>query len=56
MRGGLMKGLVTGALLGGAAATIYGVMNWQNQRKLNRLAAQGGHWVANKTDELFGKK
>ena len=56
MRGGMIKGLVAGALLGGAAATIYGVMNWQTQRKWSRMAAHGGQWVADKTDELFGRK
>ena len=56
MKGLTLKGLLTGALIGGSAAMLYGVMNWQTQRRWNRMAAQGGQWVADKTDELFGKK
>ena len=28
---GMVKGLMTGAIIGGAAATMFGVMNWQTR-------------------------
>ena len=56
MKGGLFKGLIAGAAIGGAAAMLYGMMNWQTQRKWCHMATDGGHWVADKADELFGKK
>ena len=52
MRGGLMKGLLAGMLIGGSAATIFGVMNWQTERKWNEKAKQTGSWIADKADDL----
>ena len=52
MRGGLMKGLLTGMLIGGSAATIFGVMNWQTERKWNQKAKQTGSWISDKADDL----
>lgn len=53
MKNGTMKSLMTGMLLGGAAATIYGVMNWQTERRLNLKMRQGGQWIAKKKDEVM---
>lgn len=55
MKNGTMRGLMTGMLLGGAAATIYGVMNWQTERKWNQKMRQGGQWITQKKDELMKK-
>ena len=55
MRNGMMKGLMTGALLGGAAATIFGIVNWKTERRWHMQARKAGHWMANKTDEILGK-
>ena len=51
MRGGLMKGLLAGMLIGGSAATIFGVMNWQTERKWNQKAKQTGSWISDKADD-----
>lgn len=55
MRGGMMKGLVAGALIGGSAAMMYGVMNWQSARSMNQQMKKTGHWLANKTGNLASK-
>lgn len=52
---GTIKGLVTGALIGGAAATMFGVMNWQTERRWNQQVRQGGKWVASKADRMMKK-
>jgi len=56
MKGGMVKGMLTGAMIGGSAAMIYGVMNWQTQRKLCAKAAKTGHWMAKKADAIFSGK
>jgi len=53
MKSGLMKGLMTGALIGCSAATVFGIMNWQTERRWARKAQKTGHWMAHKADELF---
>lgn len=55
MRGGLIKGLITGALIGGAAATAFGVMNWRTERRWCQQAQRFGDRMAKKADELFGQ-
>ena len=55
MKNGMMKGLITGMALGGAAMTLYGVMNWQAARGANQKAKQAGSWIANKADDLTRK-
>lgn len=52
MKHGMMKGLMTGMFLGGAAATMFGVMNWQTERKWNQQIRKGGRWLTQKTDDL----
>lgn len=49
---GMIKGLMTGMVIGGTAATMYGIMNWQTERKWNLQLRRGGHWLSHKTDEL----
>ena len=53
MRRGMARGLMTGMLIGGTAATMFGIMNWQNERKWNRQMRQGGKWISKKTDQLM---
>lgn len=55
MKGGMMKGLLAGMLIGTAAATAYGVMNWQTERKWNQAAKRTGSWISNKAGNLAGK-
>ena len=55
MKSGMMKGLITGALIGGSAAMMYGVMNWQSAKRMNQQVKKTGHWLATKTDDLTAK-
>lgn len=55
MKGSMMKGLITGALIGGSAAMMYGVMNWQGAKRINQQVKKTGHWLATKTDDLTSK-
>jgi len=48
----MMKGLMTGMIIGGTAATMFGVMNWQTERKWNQQIRRSGRWLSKKTDEL----
>lgn len=52
---GMVKGLVTGMMIGGAAATMFGVMNWQTERRWNQQIRRSGRWLTQKTDELAKK-
>ena len=55
MKGGMIKGLMTGMLIGSAAATAFGVMNWQTERKWNQKARQTGSWVSDRMDDIARK-
>lgn len=55
MRNGMTKGLVTGLLIGGSAATIFGVMNWQTEKKWNVKARKTGNWVTRKANNIVSK-
>lgn len=55
MRIGTIRGMIAGTLIGGAAATMFGIVNWQTQRKLNQQMKRGGKWLSCKTDELIRK-
>ena len=55
MRSGLVKGLIAGMLIGGSAATVYGVLNWQTEKKWNRKAKQTGSWISDRADEFSRK-
>ena len=55
MKSGLIKGLVTGMLIGGSAATIFGVLNWQTERSWNRQAKKTGSWISDRADEIARK-
>jgi len=52
MKGGMLKGLMTGMLIGGAAATAFGIMNWQTERKWNQTVKKTGSWISDKADEM----
>ncbi len=55
MKGGMVKGLMTGMLLGSAAATVFGVMNWKTVRSWNQSAKKTGSWISSKADDITGK-
>ena len=50
-----MKGLITGALIGGSAAMMYGIMNWQSAKQMNRQVKKTGNWIASKADDFTSK-
>lgn len=52
MKNGMMKGLITGALIGGSAAAMYGVMNWQTAKKMNQQMKKTGHWLTTKAENI----
>ena len=55
MKGGMTKGLIAGMLIGSAAATAFGVMNWQTERKWNQKARMTGSWISDRADNLTRK-
>ena len=55
MKGGMTRGLIAGMLIGSAAATAFGVMNWQTERKWNQKAKMTGSWISDKADDLVKK-
>ncbi len=55
MKSGMVKGLITGAVIGGSAAMMYGIMNWQNAKKMNQQFKKTGRWIAGKTDDLTSR-
>ncbi len=55
MKGGMMKGLITGMLIGGSAAMVYGVMNWQKEKEWNRQARKTGSWISEQAENLARK-
>lgn len=55
MKSGMIKGLITGAVIGGSAAMMYGIMNWQNARHMNAKMKKTGHWIAGKADDLTSR-
>ena len=50
-----MKGLVAGMLIGGSAATIFGVMNWQTEKKWNQQAKKTGSWISDRAEGIVKK-
>lgn len=52
MKRGMIKGLMTGMFIGGTAATMFGIMNWQTERKWNQQIRKSGRWLSQKTDGL----
>ena len=55
MSKGLVKGMAAGMLIGGAAATLFGVMNWQTERQWNRQLRRSGRWFSKKANEWTEK-
>ena len=49
---GMIKGLMAGMMIGGTAATMYGIMNWQTERRWNQQLRSGGHWLSKKAAEM----
>lgn len=52
---GMFKGIVTGAMIGAAAATAVGMMNKRTHNKLRRFAVNSSQKIVDKATELFGK-
>lgn len=52
MKHGMFRGIMTCMFFGGAAATMFGIMNWQTERKWNQQIRRSGRWLSQKTDEL----
>ena len=55
MKGGMLKGLITGMLIGGTAATVFGVMNWQTEKRWNQQAKKTGSWISDRVDGITEK-
>lgn len=55
MKNGMMKGLITGAVIGGSAAMMYGIVNWQSARRMNQQMKKTGGWLADKTTDIVSK-
>ena len=53
MKKGLVRGMIAGAVIGASAATVYGMMNWQTERKLGRAAIQVGKAISDKAQSWF---
>lgn len=51
----MMKGLITGMLIGGSAATLFGVMNWQTEKKWNQMAKKTGNWLSDRAGDVAKK-
>lgn len=52
MKSGMTKGLIAGMMIGSAAATVFGVMNWQTERKWNQKVKRTGSWIADRADDV----
>ena len=55
MKGSMVKGLITGMVIGSVAATTFGVMNWQTEKKWNQKARMTGSWISDRADDLMKK-
>lgn len=55
MKNGMVKGLLAGMMIGSAAATAFGVMNWQTERKWNQKARMTGSWISDKAEDIARK-
>lgn len=53
MKKGWVRGMITGAMIGASAATVYGMMNWEQERKMGRYVMNAGHAIAHKTMKMF---
>ena len=52
---GMVKGMIAGMMIGSAAATAFGVMNWQTERMWNRKAKQAGSRISDVADDFVKK-
>ena len=48
-----MRGMIAGAIVGASAATVYGMMNWEQERRMGRFMMNAGHAIANKAGRMF---
>ena len=54
MKKSWVRGMIAGAMIGASAATVYGMMNWQTERKMARAAMNAGRAIMDKTHKMFG--
>ena len=45
--------MIAGAIVGASAATVYGMMNWEQERKMGRYMMNAGHAIVNKATKMF---
>ena len=50
-----MKGLITGCVVGAAAALAYGMMKKKKKKKIGNMVTQASNAVADKANEMFGR-
>ncbi len=53
MKKGWVRGMIAGAMLGASAATVYGMMNWEQERRMGRFMMNAGHAIAHKAGKMF---
>lgn len=53
MTDGMVKGVLTGALIGATAATVFGMWNWETERHWKNQAMRMGRCMVDKADHMF---
>lgn len=53
MKKGWVRGMIAGAMLGASAATVYGMMNWEQERRMGRFMMNAGHSIARKAGKML---
>ena len=54
MKASSVAAAMVGAIAGASAATAFGLVNRQTQRKLKKLANHAAHWLADGLSGLMG--
>ena len=55
MRNGTFTGIITGALIGVAAVTAWGMMDTRSQRRVKQIANDSVQKVTNQAEKLWSK-
>lgn len=55
MNTGMMRGVITGAILGATAATAFGVMNWEREKQWKNQAMRMGKNMLDKADKMMSR-
>ena len=53
MKKGLIRGMIAGTIVGASAATIYGMMNWEQERRMGRAVMRTGKAISDKANKMF---